>query len=318
MIKDKLKEKETVAYLSLKNDLNSGHIAHSYLLYGELNPFKTEVAFLLAQSIVEGKNDFACETCTTCQRIRDGKYFDVIYVDGHKETIKKEQIDHIVEEFNKTSLEAQEKKIYIIDNINNSTDKVLNMILKFMEEPGNSNTYGIFISDNIDTLLETVVSRCKKIPFVSKDFSYLIEEYEKLGYSAIDSYLLSQIKHELINDDELLDNFGLAKEFVYKTIDNLSDPEYLPILFNREFYNTAGKDNFKECSGLYLDIMALLISDSNLSKVTADEEYNAYLRTLDKYDKNHLYEVILNAKDKCNLPISRSLLFDQIAYEIIS
>lgn len=317
MIKDVLKEKETVAYLSIRNDLQSGHLAHSYLLYGELNPLKTEVAFLLAQSIIENAGDYACEECDTCKRIREGKYFDVIYIDGHKELIKKEHIDYIVNEFNKTSLESGQKKIYIIDNINNASPKVLNMILKFMEEPGNSNTFGIFISDNIDTLLETVVSRCKKVPFNTRDFSFLIDEYKKLGYSDIDSYLLCQIKHELVSDEELNDKFTLAREYAYKTIDNLKTPKYLPILFNKEFYSAAGKENFKECADLLLNILIIMISDASLSD-NFNEEYNEYLKILNSVDKNKLYEIILKAKEKMNSPVSLNLLFDQIAFEIIS
>ena len=52
MIKDVLKKQELTAYLSLKHDLESGKLAHSYLFYGELNPLKTEAAFLMAQSII--------------------------------------------------------------------------------------------------------------------------------------------------------------------------------------------------------------------------------------------------------------------------
>ena len=159
MIKDLLKEKEPIAYLSLKNDLNNNKLAHCYLMYGELNPLKTEAAFLLAQSIIEGNNDFACEICETCKRIKDGKYFDVIYIDGYSRGIKKDDIDNIMDEFNRTSLEKANKKIYIISNINNSSTKVLNMILKFIEEPSSNNTYAIFTSDNIDSLLPTIVSR---------------------------------------------------------------------------------------------------------------------------------------------------------------
>ena len=66
MIKDVLKKQELTAYLSLKHDLESGKLAHSYLFYGELNPLKTEAAFLMAQSIIEGSGTFACEECEQC------------------------------------------------------------------------------------------------------------------------------------------------------------------------------------------------------------------------------------------------------------
>lgn len=317
MVKDSLKKQETIAYLSLKNDLNTNHIAHSYLLYGEMNPLKKDTAFLLAQSIIEGKNDFACEQCDTCKRIKEGNYFDVIYVDGYKETIKKEHIERIMEEFSKTSLETANKKIYIIDNINNSSTKVLNMILKFMEEPSSSDTYGIFISDNIDTLLETVVSRCKKVPFLTRDFSYLISEYESKGFSYINAYILSKITHELkdINTDD--EAFNCAKEFVYKTIENLDNKKYIPILFSREFYKSIDKEDFKKCSDYYLDIFSIMLDDALTNSQINDDEYTYYLDKLKQDDLVKLMDIILDAKAKTNIAINRQLLFDQIATKII-
>ena len=140
MIKDVLKQKEFLAYLSLRNDLRFDKLAQSYLFYGELNPLKKEASFLLAQSIIEGKSDFACETCSTCKRIRNGNYLDVFYFDGHKKSIKSDDVEKMMMEFSKTSFEKAGKKVYIIDNVNNSSAKVLNMLQKFMEEPSNKNT----------------------------------------------------------------------------------------------------------------------------------------------------------------------------------
>ncbi|MBR3227799.1 MAG: DNA polymerase III subunit [Erysipelotrichaceae bacterium] len=315
MIKEILKEKETVAYLSLRNDLRNGHLAHTYLLYGEADPLKKDTAFLLAQSIIEGKNDFACETCNTCRRIKEGSYFDVIYVDGYRETIKKEHIERIMDEMSKTSLEEAGRKVYIINNINNSTPKVLNMILKFMEEPDSSDVYGIIITDNIDALLPTLVSRCQKIPFTTRDFSFLISEYEKKGFEHTDAYLLSHIRHELTDVDKEL--FDLAREFVFRTVDHLDDREYLPVLFAREFIPALGKDRMKEGTDYYLDIFMKMLEDAGASVSGIGEEYDWYTDKLQKYDQGKLMEIILNARDRCRAPVNRAMLFDQIAAKII-
>lgn len=318
MIKDILKEKEPIAYLSLKNDLNNGRLAHCYLMYGELNPLKTEAAFLLAQSIIEGKNDFACETCDTCKRIKEGKYFDVIYIDGYAHSIKKEDIENIMGEFNRTSLEMSDKKVYIISNINNSNVKVLNMILKFIEEPSNDNTYAVFTTDNIDSLLETIVSRSQKIPFKTTDFSGLIKEYISNGFDDTDAYLLSKIKHLYDNEFDLNDEKYLsAKEYVYKTIDSLDNPKYLPVLFSREFYQSVSKDDFKETSDYYLSIMLIMIEDAISLNKQNDSEYNDKLSKLLKSSPAKLLEIFSKAKDKTTVNANRMLLFDQIASQII-
>lgn len=319
MVKEELKNKEPVAYLSLKNDLETGKIAHSYLLYGELNPLKTDVAFLLAQSIVENKKDFACENCDTCRRIKELKYFDVIYIDGYKKTIKKDDIENIMDEFSKTSLEKSTKKIYIIDNINNSSAKVLNMILKFMEEPSNEDTYGIFTSDNLDSLLPTVVSRCQKIPFMTRDFSFLISKYIEVGFDDIDAYLLSKIKHQFDSELDLNDNKYLsAKEYVYKLIDNLNNKRFIPVLFTKEFYTAVAKDDFKETSDYFLSIMNIMIEDALSSNYQEDKEYNDKLNIILNDNPTKLLAIISKATDKTRININRQLLFDQIGSEILS
>ena len=318
MIKDVLKKQELTAYLSLKHDLESGKLAHSYLFYGELNPLKTEAAFLMAQSIIEGSGTFACEECEKCKRIRQLKHLDVIYINGYKASIKVNDIEQLMMEFSKTAAEQSGRKVYIIDNINNSSQKVLNMILKFMEEPGSRSTYGIFLSDNIDGLLPTVVSRCRRVEFKTRDFSYLIAEYEKHGFENTDAYLLSRIKHcyeDMDLNDECYTN---AREYVYKTIGNLDNRDYLPAIFFNEFYTCVNKDDFKLLSDYYLSIMQIVISDALIFNTRDDNEYNNCLNILRNRDLVKLMEIFMDASKKAKTNINRQLLFDQIGAHLIS
>ena len=188
-----------------------------------------------------------------------------------------------------------------------------------MEEPSNEDTYGIFTSDNLDSLLPTVVSRCQKIPFMTRDFSNLINEYRKLGFDSIDAYLLSNIKHQFIPDFDLNDEKYLAaKEYVYKTIDNLNNRKYIPVLFSREFYLSVDKDDFKETSDYYLNIMMIMLEDAISSHFTEDYEYDNHLKMLREAKTAKLMEIISNAIDKTSVAINRQLLFDQIASQILS
>lgn len=320
MVIDDLKQNEPIAYRSLSNAFKNNKIAHSYLLTGEYNPLKIETAYLIAQSIIEGKNDFACETCDTCKRIRKNEYFDVIYVDGYAETIKKESIENIMDEFSRTSLESSGKKVYILANINNASTKVLNMILKFMEEPSNSNTYGIFISDKKEDLLPTVLSRCQEIPFLTRDFSFLIDKYLDAGFDSVDAYLLAHILHKFDADFDLNDEYYInAKEYVYKTIEELKNKAYIPVMFYKEFYTLfKDRDDFKMCVDYYISIMIKMIEDALENKTIDDSEYNKHLEVLKKYDLVKLLQIFEEASDKTLLNAERKLLFDSIAQQIIS
>ena len=320
MIKEQLKDSEPIAYRSLLNALQNSKVAHSYLFSGEYNPLKIEAAYLLAESIIEGKNDFACETCDTCKRIRANKYFDVIFVDGYERSIRKDDVENILDEFSRTSLETSGKKVYILANINNASAKVLNMILKFMEEPSSSNTFGIFITDRKDDLLPTIVSRCQEVPFLTRDFSFLIEKYVDRGFDPTDAYLLSAIFHRFDPEFDLNDPVYLgAKEYVFKTIETLDEKDYLPVLFYREFYSLfKERDDFRKLVDMYLPIMIVMINDALQHRQLDDEQYNSYLRMIEAHKPGKLLQIFVDAGDKAARNAERKLLFDAISYEIIS
>ncbi|MEE3424219.1 MAG: hypothetical protein VZR26_01460 [Erysipelotrichaceae bacterium] len=320
MIKEQLKDSEPIAYRSLLNALQNSKVAHSYLFSGEYNPLKIEAAYLLAESIIEGKNDFACETCDTCKRIRANKYFDVIFVDGYERSIRKDDVENILDEFSRTSLETSGKKVYILANINNASAKVLNMILKFMEEPSSSNTFGIFITDRKDDLLPTIVSRCQEVPFLTRDFSFLIEKYVDRGFDPTDAYLLSAIFHRFDPEFDLNDPVYLgAKEYVFKTIETLDEKDYLPVLFYREFYSLfKERDDFRKLVDMYLSIMIVMINDALQHRQLDDEQYNSYLRMIEAHKPGKLLQIFVDAGDKAAVNAERKLLFDAISYEIIS
>ena len=320
MIKEQLKDSEPIAYRSLLNALQNSKVAHSYLFSGEYNPLKIEAAYLLAESIIEGKNDFACETCDTCKRIRANKYFDVIFVDGYERSIRKDDVENILDEFSRTSLETSGKKVYILANINNASTTVLNMILKFMEEPSSSNTFGIFITDRKDDLLPTIVSRCQEVPFLTRDFSFLIEKYVDRGFDPTDAYLLSAIFHRFDPEFDLNDPVYLgAKEYVFKTIETLDEKDYLPVLFYREFYSLfKERDDFRKLVDMYLPIMIVMINDALQHRQLDDEQYNSYLRMIEAHKPGKLLQIFVDAGDKAARNAERKLLFDAISYEIIS
>ena len=319
MIKEILAEKEPIAYRTLGHALSEGRVAHSYLFSGEYSPLKIDAAILLAQSIIEGKGRFADEESPLSLRIRSRQYLDFLYLDGYKGLIKKETVSSLIERFSATAVEESGKKVYIIANVNNMNVNGINALLKFMEEPSGQN-YGIFITDRKEDLLPTIISRCQEIPFLQRDFSAVEQEYLQNGFEESDAHLLSGIMHnydpEFDKDDEYFRN---AKDFVYQTIDLLDRRDYIPVLFYRELYPLySGKDGMKTCTDYYLDIMIRMLEDTIADETIDDEEYNGKLQALKAHDPARLLEIFEDARDKTLLMPERKLLFDAIAYAIIS
>lgn len=322
MIKDEIKNKESIAYATLRNALMSDTVAHSYLFAGELNPLKSKTAILLAQSIVEGDGDFACEICPTCSRIKQGLYYDVRYLDGRVDSIKDEMIEELMNEFSKTALEKSGKKIYIIDNVNHMSIKAMNHLLKFMEEPSGDNIYGIFITDDIDGLLPTIVSRCQTISFKTHDFSEAMNLYLDAGFETIDAYLLVNIFHSFNEEIKINDNsYLLALDAVKMVIDHLDTPFDLPALLYKQFYLPFGKgrDNgFLEASDYFMKIFRTMLEDAISTNIQGDNEYDNYLAILQSKQPAELLGIISDIHSRFSSSADRRLLFDQMAFEIIS
>ena len=131
MIKEYLKDNQEIAYKLLCNALINHKVAHAYLFCGQCNDTMVKAALFLAASII-CDHDIACESCNNCQRVFNFNYGDLVYIDGTNDTIKKEQILALQQQFSKTALEANGHKVYIINHVENATDASLNSLLKFL------------------------------------------------------------------------------------------------------------------------------------------------------------------------------------------
>lgn len=194
MIKDLLEEQQPVVYKALENACREDRISSAYLFTGPKGSPKYDAAVFLAQSILcENKKDsMACETCNTCRRVREGKYADLIVLDGRRDSISKESVDAVQEQFSRTAVEKAGQRVYIIRCAENATVSAQNSMLKFLEEPGRGVT-AILTSNNSDRILPTILSRCTVIPFVPMSAEAFRQQAIDAGASKTDACFLAQI-----------------------------------------------------------------------------------------------------------------------------
>ena len=147
-ISDYLEKNQQIPYKIFKNALERNSFFHAYLLNGSIGTPLLDVAKYLAKSMIcKNHNPFACDNCPTCHRIDNGHYGNLIIINGKENTIKKDDINFIIDTFSKTSSEKNSLKIYIINLIENMTVDASNALLKFLEEPP-ENTYAILTTEN--------------------------------------------------------------------------------------------------------------------------------------------------------------------------
>lgn len=111
---------------------------------------------------------------------------DVYILKQDEVNITKDVIKDLLNKLSTTS-QFNNKKVYIIDKTEYLSDTVFNAILKTLEEP-KEGIYAILISNNIDAVKPTIVSRCQKIFLTSStDKVELSDEIEEIANNLIDS-----------------------------------------------------------------------------------------------------------------------------------
>lgn len=320
MMKEMIKERQPIVYQILHNALTHSKIAHAYLFHGPKGTLKYETAILLAQSILCKGNDFACEECVVCKRIAKKEYSDFIYLDASESSLKKEKVIALQVAFSKTALEAKGKKVYIIDHIDNASSAALNSLLKFIEEPSDD-MIAILISDHLERVLPTIVSRCQLIPFKTSGFQVLYNQSQNL-LDPFDAYVLSY----MINDMDVIqetveeETYQHARYVFMEIIKTLSQNIDKSLLFlQTEGFPSKNKNIQKQSLVYLLDMLSLLFKDC-LKKETQckDEAYQQIFKQLkDKALKNiELMRIVMKSKDQLLKSCNMSLLIDQMIYEM--
>ncbi|HBH11650.1 MAG: DNA polymerase III delta prime subunit [Clostridiales bacterium 38_11] len=165
----------------LKQIVESNQISHGYIFEGPKGTGKFDMAKIFAQSILcKSRGSVPCEICPSCIKANSGNHPDIQYLDLLEDSIKRQDIDRIL---NKIYIKPYEsdKKVFIINESQKMTVQAANAFLKTLEEPPEDTTI-ILTTTNINFLLPTIVSRCQYFRFEETSFQtiekILIRDYK--------------------------------------------------------------------------------------------------------------------------------------------
>ena len=318
MIANTIKTSQPLVYRLLHNSLVNQQISHIYLLIGDNNQLLVDTAYLIIQSIIENKNDFACETCDTCLRIKDNNFADLRYFDAIDNQMKVDDLRNLIAQFNKTPVEKYQKKFFIINHFDNLSNIGDNAILKFIEEP-TKNTYGFLLATNKDNLLPTILSRCQILNFKPANFLELYALYQKSNLKALDAYLLSKLT---ITDPDYQNSEEYQKaQLIFKFfIDNY--PDWDKIYYHLQF--DLLKKQKKEAKllnnhalQLFIRMLIVFVNDTIYTSTTIDDWYQTSMKKFHYKDALKLMEILLDSlKDFENLAFNYNLSVDKMFYHI--
>ncbi|MDR3502350.1 MAG: DNA polymerase III subunit gamma/tau [Legionella sp.] len=144
---------------ALINALNQQRLHHAYLFTGTRGVGKTSVARILAKSLncETGISSEPCLQCNTCISIEQGRFIDLIEIDGASKT-RVEDTRDLLDNVQYAPATGR-FKIYLIDEVHMLSQHSFNALLKTLEEPP-AHVKFILATTDPQKLPVTVLSRC--------------------------------------------------------------------------------------------------------------------------------------------------------------
>ena len=160
-------------YDGLMRTMESGSFVHAYLISGLAGMGKRTLAGLMAQYLLceSEAGEKPCGSCPSCIRVRENNHPDVLLVqpgvpissqvDSGRKTIPVEDIRAVIEITGRHTFEGG-RRVVMIRQADKLTPAAQNALLKTLEEPMEGTVF-LLITDAPETLLPTIVSRCRAL-----------------------------------------------------------------------------------------------------------------------------------------------------------
>ena len=322
-IKEYLEKYQSKTFEYFSKAIKEDKLPHSIIFSGSEGTLLKESAIYIAKSFLcLNKNPLACETCSSCKKINENKSNHLLVFDATQETIKRGEIHDMLNSFEFSSVEINQKNFfYIINNAENLTGKIMNLLLKNLEEP-NSNIYAILTINNEFKLLPTIRSRCRVFKFKQIPRNEIIEQAKLINVDPLDAELLSKFYNsaDLIKEISQTPSYEKSKKIFLTQIYALTKDidrcffetikELKKVNLNQieaRFFLQMLSAFFEEVSSYYFRKEILLTEIEEQIKKAADLPIENILNAI-KY--------ISEANNKLDFNCNISLILDNLNYSL--
>ena len=140
-----------------------GRLAHAFLFESnDCNKCCKDLIQLVKKIMCPSEYNCNCPNeCNVCQLIDRDSLSSFIFVNSSDKVLKKDSFEEIINRFTKRPI-LTDYNVYIVNNASRMNSFASNAILKFLEEPYD-NVIGFFVTNNLNTILPTIKSRCQII-----------------------------------------------------------------------------------------------------------------------------------------------------------
>ena len=203
----------------LSASIKSGNVSHAYIFEGEAVLDKKAFAEAFVKAVLcKEKPGIGCGECPSCRKVEHGNYEDLFYVERLK------------------TKPYGERNIAIIKDADTMTLRAQNRLLKTLEEPPEG-TILILLSENIENLTQTILSRCVKFRlnyFGKESYEGMMDKAREIADLLLEGapfYKRREAIEDIIKDDGQVRAFLDALERVYR--DLLIDPSEKSRLYKK-------------------------------------------------------------------------------------
>lgn len=244
--------------------VDNGTLSHAHLIIGPNGIGKSILARIFALKILNKEKDI--------------DYVDIVNYRPSKASMGVDEVREIIEEVSKRPYEGN-KKVIIIHEGSKLTIQAQNALLKTIEEPPQG-VYIILLAESLETLLETIKSRCqvyKLTPLNNKQIEKYINTLGNYSEEEIKASLaygegIPGKAERLLNDD----NLSELREIIVKLLKDINyAKEDLVLIYENKL------ENYKAQQDEVLNLMASFIRDIIVSKEVEDKNK---IINIDKYD----------------------------------
>lgn len=295
---------QAIAYKIFKNSISKNKLSHAYLINTNGYHKGFDFAKAFAKYLLCPNNETGSHECSVCHLIDNNSYseFKVIEADGL--WIKKEQTDELQEMFSMKSL--SDRKVYIINGVENLNISASNSILKFLEEP-EEGIVAILITDNIYKVLGTIVSRCQVINLNNVQ----VKSDDMLLNVGNQLYNDSDKISEFVNDSESINRIGHVIDFIEYLYSNKLDT----LVYINKYWNDffKGKDDYL----FAFNIMIMFYSDVINYKMGNDIILSEFKSNIEKFSEldyniiNSILNLIMEVREDLYSNVNLNLLMDK-------
>ena len=136
-------------------------VGHAYLFTGREGLAKTAFARELAVALVAACGN--CGACADCERARRGLHPDLHLLEREGDVYRIGQVKPILEDLSLRPYGAGHR-VWVISEAEHFNAESANKLLKVIEEPP-ADVHYLFVTDRLERMLPTIVSRCQVVEF---------------------------------------------------------------------------------------------------------------------------------------------------------